>query len=178
MPNWCENLLSITGNDDDMDKFMEVITLENGSFSLLEKLYPTPEELMIGDVSMEPDQQQIENQKILGYKSWYEWRIEKWGCKWAESRLYVKQDYQRHFEYSQIVFCFETPWGPPIEAFDKISGDWPRLLFCLYHEEPGMGFCGRDVWAKGKRQETEQGTLIQSHFDEEDLYEEYIREVI
>ena len=36
-------------------------------------------------------------------------------------------------------------WGPPIEAFDKISQDFPKILFCLYYEEPGMGFCGRKV---------------------------------
>ena len=175
MPNWCENQLSIYGKKEDMDKFISVIKAGEDEYKLLETLYPTPEELSIGDVSMTPDEQQLANQQKFGYKSWYDWRIDKWGTKWPESDLRIAQDYtNRADDRVEIAFGFDTAWSPPIEAFDKISMDYPNLLFCLYYEEPGMGFCGKNVWANGESIESYQGDLITDYFDEDYLFEEYI----
>jgi len=175
MPNWCENHLSIYGPDDDMQNILDVIRIGEDDYMLLESLYPTPIELMIGDASIIPDEKQLDNLTNYGYKSWYEWRIAKWGCKWPESDLSVGQDYTNNGDGTSVIaFNFDTPWAPPIEAFDKISQDYPNLLFCLYYEEPGMGFCGSDVWAKGEKQQSESGDLISKYFDEQHLYEEYI----
>lgn len=174
MPNWCENNLSIYGKKEDMEKIIKVITSTEKEHSLLETLYPTPEELEIGDVSMTPDERQLENFKLYGYKSWYDWRIDKWGCKWPESSLEVGQDYTEYGDHAVIAFNFETPWSPPIQAFNKISQDYPNLLFCLYYEEPGMGFCGRNIWANGETKEEDSSELISRWFDEDYLYTEYV----
>ena len=175
MPNWCSNNLSIHGKQEDMKKLMEVITISEGEYSLLEKLYPTPEALNIGDVSMNPDEQQKANLEKYGYKSWYDWRIDKWGTKWAESDLYVNQDYTEHSDgTASIALSFESAWCPPLEAFDKISMDYPNLLFCIYYEEPGMAFCGNCIWALGERKEETQSELVTSEFDEDYLFEEFI----
>ena len=174
MPNWCENQLSITGPHEDMVKLHGIIRISEDEFQLLEALYPTPEDLKIGDVSLVPDEKQTSNLEKHGYKSWYDWRIDKWGCKWPESSLHVSQSFTYYTHLAQIAFTFETPWGPPIEAFHKISQDWPKLLFCLYYEEPGMGFCGTSVWGNGEIQEESQSELIHRYFDEEYLYETYI----
>jgi len=175
MPNWCENNLSIYGKKENMTKFMEVITIGNEEYSLLEKLYPTPEELNIGDVSMTPDEQQLSNFEKFGYKSWYDWRIAKWGTKWPESSLSIGQDYTEYADgHAVIAFNFETAWAPPTDAFEKIAEDYPNLLFCLYYEEPGMGFCGKNIWANGECQENYHSELVQNYFDEEYLYKEYI----
>ena len=175
MPNWCSNNLSVYGKTEDMKKFMEVITIGDDEYSLLEKLYPTPEELDIGDVSMNPDEQQIANFEKFGYKSWYDWRIAKWGCKWPESDLHLGQDYTENLDGTSVVaFNFESAWAPPLEAFDKICIDYPNLLFCIYYEEPGMAFCGKTVWGLGKRQEDYQAELIDRYIDEAYLFEQYI----
>jgi hypothetical protein len=175
MPNWCSNNLSIHGKQEDMVKLMEVITIGEDEYSLLEKLYPTPEELNIGDVLMNPDEQQLANQEKFGYKSWYDWRIDKWGTKWAESDLHVGQDYTKHEDgTATIAFNFESAWSPPLEAFNKISLDYPNLLFCIYYEEPGMAFCGKAIWANGEMQENSQAELIDRYFDEEYLFDSYI----
>jgi len=175
MPNWCENNLSVYGKTEDMNKFIEVISKGHGEYELLERLYPTPEELDIGDVSMVPDGRQIANQEKYGYKSWYDWRIAKWGTKWPESSLDVGQELTHYPSgESVIAFNFETAWAPPIEAFDKISIDFPNLIFCLYHEEPGMGFCGRNVWAKGECVESDSAELVSRWFDESYLFDEYV----
>lgn len=178
MPNWCENNLSIYGKQEDMKKFIEVITISEGEYQLLEKLYPTPEELNIGNVSFTLDEQQKANLEKFGYQSWYDWRIDKWGTKWQESDLSVGQEYtENKDETSVIAFNFNTAWGPPIEAFNKIAQDYPNILFCLYYEEPGMGFCGRNVWGSGELQEEMQEDIISRWFEEDWLYEKYIEDV-
>ena len=175
MPNWCSNNLSIYGKIEDMKKLMEVITIGEDEYSLLEKLYPTPDELNIGDVSFSVDEQQQANFEKFGYKSWYDWRIAKWGCKWPESDLHVGQDYTENKDGTAVIaFNFESPWCSPLEAFDKISMDYPSLLFCIYYEEPGMGFCGSAVWGDGERQQNSQAELIDRYFDEEYLFDSYI----
>lgn len=173
MPNWCENNLSIFGKIEDMEKLMEVITISEDEYELLEKLYPTPEELNVGNVStISPDEQQLANQEKYGYKSWYDWRIDKWGTKWNENDLSIGQEYTvQNDDWSVIAFNFNTAWAPPIEAFDKISVDYPNLLFCLYYEEPSMAFCGKNVWINGESIESSQAELVTRYFDEEYLYE-------
>ena len=174
MPNWCENNLSIYGKIEDMQKIMEIITIEDGQFSLLETLYPTPDELMMGNVPFVSNEQMKENAKKYGFESWYDWRIAHWGCKLAESDLSIGQEFTIIDDYAMIAFNFETPWGPPIDAFHKISKDHPNILFALYYEEPGMGFCGNNVWANGECVEETEADLVSRFFDEEYLYGEYI----
>ena len=158
-----------------MKKLMEVITIGEDEYSLLEKLYPTPDELNIGDVSFAVDEQQQANFEKFGYKSWYDWRIAKWGTKWPESDLHVGQDYTENKDGTAVIaFNFESAWCSPLEAFDKISIDYPNLLFCIYYEEPGMGFCGSAVWGDGERQQNSQAELIDRYFDEEYLFDSYI----
>ena len=175
MPNWCSNNLSVYGKIEDMKKFMEVIDMGNDEYSLLESLYPTPPELNIGDVSMNPDEQQIANFEKFGYKSWYDWRIANWGTKWPESDLHLGQEYTENLDGTAVIaFNFESPWCSPLEAFDKISKDYPSLLFAIYYEEPGMAFCGKTVWGLGERQEDYQAELIDRYIDEAYYFEQYI----
>lgn len=175
MPNWCENNLSIYGKQEEMNKIMELITVSEDEYSLLESFYPTPEELNIGNVSINIDEQQIANFEKFGYRSWYEWRIDKWGTKWPETDLTVGQEYTENQDGTSVIsFNFDTAWGPPIEAFNKIAKDYPNVLFCLYFEETGMGFCGSRVWAKGEVELEEDSQIVSRYFEEVDLYERLI----
>lgn len=179
MPNWCSNNLSFYGMTEDMNKLLNVIKKEEADcgYELLEKLYSTPQELLNVESNFSKDitEQQQELINKYGAKDWYDWRIHNWGCKWSESELQIGQELTTYDSGKTcIAFNFDTPWGPPLEAFDKISMDYPNILICLYYEEPGMGFCGRTVWANGERQESEQSDLIGDYFDEQDLFDEYV----
>ena len=176
MPNWCQNNLSIYGKQEEMKKIMEIITIREDEYSLLDTLYPTPEELNIGDVSIQTvSEQQTANFEKFGYKSWYEWRIDKWGTKWPETDISVGQEYTENQDGTSVIaFNFDTAWGPPIDAFNKISKDYPDVLFCLYFEETGMGFCGSRVWAKGEIELEEDSQIITTYFEEDYLFETLI----
>lgn len=179
MPNWCENHISFSGKPDEIQKFLEVIKDETSDcgYSLFEKLYPTPEELLDTVASIgskeEMSDQQKNNVEKYGHADWYDWRISNWGTKWTESELRLEQElYTSRQGISTIAFGFETAWGPAIELFDKVTKDYPNILICLYYEEPGMGFCGTNVWANGSSMQSQESELISSHFDEDYLYSE------
>lgn len=173
MPNWCTNHLSVYGKDDDMKAFLNAIKSDD-SYALLENLYPTPDELNIGDVPFHANETMKALKEKYGYASWYDWRIDNWGCKWPENDLFVSSPYEIvGDEHGLISFQFETPWSPPVDAFNKICQDYPTLLFCLYYEEEGMGFCGKNIWCNGELQEEHESEIVRSYFDEEYLYNQY-----
>lgn len=124
MPNWCSCDLEITGKKEDITKLLENAKKEDSLFSI-EKLFPMP--------NTETD--------------WYNWRTTNWGTKWDLSD--VQLDNQGEF----VQLTFETAWGPPLEAFDKISKDYPSLNFAMTFREPGMDFFGKAEFKNGKNSE-------------------------
>ena len=80
-------------------------------------------------------------------KSWYSWNITNWGCKWDVA---VSNDNKYPDTYMEgptengenlvVFYNFQTPWGIADEALNKLSKQYPSLLFTLsYEEETGWG---------------------------------------
>lgn len=191
MPNWCSNNLYVYGEEKDMMQFLSIISrkldqnnnvvettkvvleeFQHGkiNITLLENLYPTPTDLLIGDAPIVHNDTQKVNIEKFGYPDWYQWRVEKWGTKWPESDLYFNTPILSRGRI-EIDFDFSTAWSPPIEAFEKIAIDYPNLLFCLYYQEEGMGFCGKNIWINGECVESYQADLIENQFDTEYLFD-------
>ena len=146
MPNWNSNIVEISHND------VEMMNRVKSSFNegrLLEEFIPVPEELKIvaGRVGDSNDENQIALEKQMesnlqkcGYSTWYNFCINQWGCKWDISPW---SDF--HENGDNITLSFDTPWGPPIQAYEKLV----EMGFTIraYYYESGMGFCG--VWEDG-----------------------------
>jgi hypothetical protein len=66
-----------------------------------------------------------------------------------------------------LQYMFDTAWGPPIEFLHKVSDDWPTLCFELEYEEAGMGFAGRSEWYEGELQAHEDWELNDEEEEEE-----------
>ena len=61
------------------------------------------------------------NLEKYGYKDWYDFRIDKWGCKWNADNTDIYES----------VISFETPWGSPDEIFIELSKHIPiRVMSC------------------------------------------------
>jgi len=193
MPNWCTNTVEITGPIDDIKRFRRQANGHTQSYNeqfihdgnawpihddiRLDSLVTTPPEL--GDVvtfsfhSLYPvpeefrcfpydDTRAVELGELVGVKrpyGGYQWENIHWGCKWGscDSELVNEKDTYLHYE-------FNTPWGPAIDFFEKISQDWPNLTFELSYDEPGMGFRGESIW--------EEGSLTTEYSHEYDCEEE------
>lgn len=121
MPNWCSCQLEVSGDRKEMERLFKLSDSTKISLSL-EKLYPQPEDIGEG---------------------WYDWRVNNWGTKWDLNDVNIED------QGECFTVNFETAWGPPLEAFEKISKDFPSLSFELSYQEPGMDFCGKATYENG-----------------------------
>jgi len=147
MPNWCNNYVELTHENPEM------VTRLQDAFNrgeLLAEFIPVPASLQItagrvGDDNdanqKELERQQTENIELHGYANWYDFCVGEWGTKWD-----VGGDAQRN-EIVGNTFnaSFESAWGPPIQAYEKLEE--MGFVVSAYYYEPGMGFCG--VFSEG-----------------------------
>ena len=131
MPNWVDNELKVSGQEQKLEEFKEQAKTKETALSL-NKFIPMPEEL---DGTTSPSEYDKDLEKKYGFSNWYDWRIVNWGCKW---------DVEAHCscEKGNLYYNFDSPWSPPIVAIGKIGEMFPELFFELRYEEEGNGFCG------------------------------------
>jgi Ferredoxin-like domain in Api92-like protein len=168
MPNWCVNELTITGKTKDLDAFAAVIEIkEDGTYKGLKDTFlPTPRELSFhtggttidgkqcdawyehdlnGTIVRTPvtDREKKRFKKQYGADNWYDWCLVNWGAKWGDHDGCAKR------RAKSVWLEFDTPWGPPEQGIETISGRFPTLTFTLRYWERGMGFQGKTVCKAG-----------------------------
>jgi len=129
MPNWCNNNIELAHPDKAM---VERAAKAFADGSLLNEFIPLPKELEDTTSPSETNEALVAK---YGASDWYSWCISNWGTKWDISPYGVEIN-----EHGVLVGAFDSPWGPPIEAYAKLE----ELGFEVraYYNEPGMGFCG------------------------------------
>ena len=159
MPNWCTNQLIVCGPVTWIDLFHEKITV-GGGYEIMNNLYPCPEDLTgypsrHGTIpDSDPDKERkLANVEKYDAVDWYDWCITNWGTKWADCHT-QKVDESETVDHSlkKVMFRFDSAWSPPVEAFDTIAMLFPKLMFDLRYEEPGMCFQGFRIWGDGEQQ--------------------------
>ena len=120
MPNWCENILTVSGPTNIVNKFFEDNkSTEEGTDEVInlsfEKLIPTQDN-----------------------NNWYQEHCDNWGTKWDACDVELSRcDTELHYS-------FNTAWGPP-ESWLKTVGlihEYHDLEFVLEYLEPGCDFQG------------------------------------
>lgn len=129
MPNWCNNNIELSHPDKAMVERAKAAFVDG---RLLEEFIPMPAELK--DTTAPS---RVTNEELVakyGASDWYDWCIHNWGTKWDIS------PYDCEVDGNNLTGSFDSPWGPPIEAYQKLE----ELGFEVraYYSEPGMGFCG------------------------------------
>ena len=153
MPNWCFNDLLLYSNNEDT---LENIRKEFCENKLLDYLLPMPEGLKNQEIASlsEKEKERLEQHNIALYGSidWYYWTNKNWGTKWDvgadDPKAYENNDYgvadnidmnKDEFKYS-MKLSFDSAWGPPREAIEKLRDH--DVWFILTYYEGGIGFCG------------------------------------
>lgn len=180
MPNWCYNSATISGSKQDLDKFVQAITVEEGNYDLTLP-YPTPQELVettAGFYSAEPNsnwaqlladgeitqewhdelvQKNAEgyakdqaNLAKYGYKNWYDWNCAHWGTKWAPR----VEDFDFHNDATdgqwRVEIRYETAWAPPTGLLVKLSELFPTLTFHTTFDEESQAYVGCEIFENGE----------------------------
>ena len=165
MPNWCENRVTISGDEEVIKEFRKVMEGtdhhgENSIFSF-HKLIPMPDELIattspptIKATQAEVDDYNSTNvavqnmtqaitqatvdtlQEKYGADNWYDWANNEWGTKWQPANIELDA------ETDYLVYHFDTAWGPPEGIWGAILKQFPKLHVTWFYDEPGMEFCG------------------------------------
>ena len=169
MPNWCYNGLTIEGNPDSVKQLIEQMNkpfqMVHDSWNMetqkMEKkltTYPNPvfafhniynhKQDGVADIEYwgQPDHKKILETLEFSGNNWYDWNVRNWGTKWDVA---VSADEQYPDTYSEetengenyvVFYNFNTAWSPPFPAIEKLSAQYPSLLFTLsYEEETGWG---------------------------------------
>lgn len=158
MPNWCWNVLRITGESkDDIDNVLNFIANGNNKFDL-GKVIPYPDKYQRMDqrsrlFTIDLEKAVTEEEKKIvclkydvpeetiwlpdGYnKGGYTWCVKNWGTKWNAGNI----DIAAEGNWAEI--SFETAWSPPTPIIYVLGKKFPMLSFCLHCEEPGNNFEG------------------------------------
>ena len=162
MPNWVYNGLTIEGNPEQvkslivqMNKpFVDSIK-PNGdlAYSIQQRKYVNPIfsfRNIIAPTDMEayhavPVFPEKFDMKFDG-NDWYNFNNREWGTKWdvavCEDDTYPTTTIEEAENGDNYVvhYNFETAWSRPLPAIQKLSSQYPTLLFTLsYEEETGWG---------------------------------------
>ena len=192
MPNWCNNTLSIQGPTDTLKPLWDEANREGSG--LLNAMKPMPQELA-DTTSPTPKEGQAgykgPQPVIEGCDNWYDWRVANWGCKWdvdTEGLEYVANGDGT----ASIAGWFDSPWAPPIEAYNTFLDDMANCTLESFYEEGGMDFAGHyedgnddylegiSDFARTKIKDGESGSALYDFLDNEleltEARREYIEE--
>lgn len=174
MPNWCSNVLLVTGDPGDVLTFAAAVrgTGENdgenaGDPLSFQSIKPCPTRLLdtiSGSIRDEAHaRQRADNTAEYGYPTWYEWKRDHWGTKWDASDPTVEHGYVN--DKLTLRYVFDTAWSPPRAVIDTAAEQWPQLTFTLAYDEPGLDFGGYVIWRNGERESEDAGGSKQDQWD-------------
>ena len=136
MPNWCNNNITINGDEGTIRTLTAVLKSlktddEEQSSDLFKSLIGLPQHMSDGDYK----------------EKWYDTNIGWFGTKWDIS-------YDEHaftFTKDEISFFCETAWSPPIPFLQHLC-EMYKVNANLFYSEGGVGFSGETTftWNEGE----------------------------
>ena len=113
MPNWCDNMATISHKDKTKIDELEQVLL-TGKHRLFHAFRPMP----------------------VSEENWYQWNVQNWGTKWDANM----HDWKRKDD-NTILVKFDTAWSAPIVLYKHMFFELGYAVKAVYNE-PGMGFGG------------------------------------
>ena len=141
MPNWCQNEVTILGEEggakEEIKHFLETC-FEEGEINF-EKIIPYPESAPSREDQPEDFMERLKHPFAKWYNDFgYDGCIEKWGTKWGPSQ----QDNDLSSYPDEIELRFDTAWSPPQGIHDKIKEMLPSWSITWFYREDGMQVSG------------------------------------
>jgi hypothetical protein len=170
MPNWVYNGLTVEGNPDSVKKMMAQLNkpfkqvhdswdVSKNTFMKKNTIYAEPifafhniynymDAGISEDVYLSQPDHSLPLQEAMKFQGnhWYDFNVREWGTKW-DVAVSVDNKYPdttvedtANGDNHVVHYNFETAWSRPMPALQKLSAQYPDLLFTLsYEEETGWG---------------------------------------
>lgn len=90
----------------------------------------------------EEAEQYQKNIEKYGHKTWYGWRVAKWGTKWNSIVDTTSVSLVENEEKCELYIDFDTAWSPCVPVVKKLIKKHRDLTFDFTYEEPGCAFQG------------------------------------
>ena len=167
MPNWVFNGLTIEGNKDQVNKLIEQMNTpfvgyveRNGdlAYSVSSRKYPNPvfafrNIIAPTDIDAYLKQPEFDATKpMYTGDDWYNWNNRNWGTKWDVANQEGSENtYMEEWDNGEnkvVYYNFDTAWSAPFAAIEKLSAQYPTLLFSLSYKEEG-GWGGEAEYLRG-----------------------------
>ena len=146
MPNWCNNVLEIKGEEEELNRFKEFAKdgerlLSNTKFIP----YPKERQEMIEEYNNNKTLQENWNNGDMYWfnRGGYEWCINNWGTKWNITNIYL--DIKKQL----LEYSFDSAWNSIEPVIYEMGKMFPLLTFDLHWEESGVGIQGHLLIEKG-----------------------------
>ena len=148
MPNWCQNEITISGDEKEVKEFIKFVSSKESKFDF-NKIYPMPKELegtVSGSESLKSDEQKAKSELWnveYGADNWYDWKILHWGTKWELDPSYIEVDDEGDY----VTYRFDTAWSPPEGIFHALNQKFKfveddSLGIQWHYREDGVGLTG------------------------------------
>jgi hypothetical protein len=161
MPNWVTNTLTIECDDRDLLLGVGarlrapvpaidengVHTLRDTEFSFWNIVAPT---------DLDAYHSVCDSVGMQNSDNWYNWNNRNWGSKWDANMHFAR------VEEGKLIYDFDTPWAPPVQAIETLAEQHPELTITLrYVEEQGWG--GETIFQGNEIDEVETWDIPESH---------------
>lgn len=177
MPNHISTNLYVAGDEAEVKRFVEAASQNNENFHF-DNLFPMPAELR--EVSSpvkiltqaEYDKAKAENAALpanhpfkemgfgitkemhaalvakYGHADWYTWACSNWGTKWGcyDATPFEVVDNSTY----TVKTHYNTAWSPATPFFEKVSKDYPTLIFTHEYADEGGNFVGMQTIINGE----------------------------
>lgn len=152
MPNWCNNVLMIQGEHDEVQKLLDLIEGDSSLISF-DRIITQPEALKGTNAFSAYKELAEENKRLYGASDWYDWNLKNWGVKWDASNSQLIYDKVSAVQFSglrTVKIAFDTPWNSPEPVIRALASQFPNTNIYLTFDEPGMDFGGWHMYSKGE----------------------------
>jgi hypothetical protein len=123
MPNWCNNSITISGDEKIISALVRVIeNTKNGEDRVFQSLIGYPDHMTKDDYD----------------KDWYDTNVSWFGTKWDVSYSSCNMDYDE----TEIRLSPDTAWSPPIEFLTNLVKQYDGIEAYIFYSEGGIGFSG------------------------------------
>jgi hypothetical protein len=167
MPNWVFNGLTIEGNPEQVKSLIKqmnkpfiysITAVGDLSYDVKQTKYVNPifafhniynyRDAGITDETYhsQPPRSTEKDWFKFDTNDWYNFNVREWGTKWdvavSEDDKYpdTTMEEAENGENYVVHYNFNTAWSRPMPALQKLSAQYPNLLFTLsYEEETGWG---------------------------------------
>lgn len=155
MPNWCENILKVTGSQVELKDFAKKAAGQEDRMISFASFIPTPK-------------------KPPETTDWY---YKNWGTKWdaSDAPKYIP-DANPEKRWAGYGVYFTTAWSPPTPVIVTMSKQFPQLTFTHRYYEGGECYAGEVTYKAGLTLKESDYNLMINELDYKKFRDKYFYE--